>query len=226
MSWMWIFVGAGLGFVMAEGFRASARLFQFIPENTIGDPVYVCLNAVLFLMIYAVVFGLVSFIVLIVARWIRIGKVHSVFRVGLGIVIGWLFAILLPAIPVIGAPQRAFDRWLESREHSALLSFASRAANVTAAIDAYRNATGSYPDNFDVLVPDFLEELPRTGLHRPREFYYEPRGADARESYQLVVRLRGIWFDFNHVRYQPELGDPRNLRRNERRVGEWIYFDD
>ncbi len=219
-SGAWIFLGIVIGIVYAVVVSAVFRLYQLIPEHTIGNLAYVSLGLLPLLLPYVLFYALISLVLTPIFVWRKRLRGIPIFVIpGLGIFIGWISTQLSVFVPVIGEPQRAYTAWLDAKETGAFQAFAKRAEPVVEAFEAYRTAHGACPENLDLLVPEYLDTPPRTGFHHPTEFWVMP------EDCALLVQLSTGTWDFNRLTYAPE-NTSRELRINERRIGKWIYFDD
>jgi len=80
------------------------------------------------------------------------------------------------------------------------LDAAIRADPLVAAIDAYSSRTGNPPDTLDVLVPQYLAEVPGTGIPECDRFEYR----------SLVHKAGSLaWYDLGSRQGQPYTGQRR-----------------
>lgn len=95
------------------------------------------------------------------------------------------------------------------------------------AIENYQYVKGFYPENLEELKPDFIKEIPETGIIGIRKYYYELKN----DSYELSFNQNVILF-FNFEvsvysptdQYEPE-GKIKQLYDTKFKHWKYYYFD-
>lgn len=103
---------------------------------------------------------------------------------------------------------------------------AQRGELVIAALGKYHKDHGEYPESLGELVPQYLKEIPQTGIGIAPEFLYtlpgddnDLSGVEGLFSYDLWVDRAGL---FNHLHYWPEGNYPERVPGAAiERVGQW-----
>jgi hypothetical protein len=106
---------------------------------------------------------------------------RSFAAIGLGIIV--LVATPVGCVPGIMVFSAAEDR--------ALGIFSDRSMVLVRAIENYRSAFGHPPSKLADLIPQFLKELPGTGLPGYSEFYYAPEAGScsAHNAWHLSIAV-------------------------------------
>jgi len=124
---------------------------------------------------------------------------------------------------------------LRARQRN-LAAVAERGAPLVAALERYREDDGNYPISLQELVPDYLDEIPRSPIGVAREFHYERAdrastwrsiATQPRPSYEVSVQF-GFSDLFRSIRYWPSQEYPERVdgQRLLSLVGNWAYVDD
>lgn len=123
----------------------------------------------------------------------------------------------------------AFDlgQWYR---HERFLQTGRQGEPIIAALAAYKQKTGTYPERFQTLVPDYIREIPPTGLFGYPDFRYRPirsNNSAARNDYELYINCPEGVLDLDRFIYWPSEDYPNQLRGNPlERMGRWAYEHD
>ncbi len=109
--------------------------------------------------------------------------------------------------------------------HDAFSQTALDAQPTIDAINAYEDAYGEYPANLESLVPEFLSEVPDTGLAGYPEFEYSVSdGETIFEDYQLLINTPSGGLNWDVFVYWPEGNYPDYFYGgNPELFGRWAY---
>lgn len=120
-------------------------------------------------------------------------------------------------------PRITPDRRVDSLEQVAL-----RAGPIVQAIAAYHAAQGAYPPNLLALTPDYLAEIPSTGITAFPKYDYRlaQKGAPF-QFYELFVLADTGFMRLDRFVYWPEDNYPDQVQGYfSERVGDWAYLRD
>jgi hypothetical protein len=105
-----------------------------------------------------------------------------------------------------------------------------RGQPIISALAAYRRERGDYPEELQSLVPQYLSEIPSTGLLRYPEFEYrkgEKANHLAEGTYKLRIFCPIFVLNFDEFIYQPAEDYPKRICGNRvERLGRWAYVHD
>jgi hypothetical protein len=88
-----------------------------------------------------------------------------------------------------------------------------------AAIDAYTRDQGTPPEDLAELIPEYLDEIPGTGLAAyPRYYYF---WSESKGRWRLAVSVCS-GFEWGHVAYMPE----QDHYERWQRIGDWVFVPD
>jgi hypothetical protein len=126
---------------------------------------------------------------------------------------------LLPALAVSFAAKQIIARGL-----------VTRSAPVIAAIEAFHQARGQWPDRIEALVPEFLPAVPTTGsaLYPEYDLYTGFQAEEFGNPWVLVIPMYET-LKFDALYYCPETDCGAAVRRiggGTRRIGKWIFLDE
>lgn len=100
-----------------------------------------------------------------------------------------------------------------------------RVQNLISAIEAYKEAKGNYPSDLKSLVPEFISEIPNTGLAGYPTFEY--RKADTTtifKQYELLIKTPSGGINWDVFVYWPEGNYPEYFYGGyPERIEEWVY---
>lgn len=100
-----------------------------------------------------------------------------------------------------------------------------QAEPLIAAIEAYHQKKGSYPNQLQDLVPEFIQAIPSTSMVGYPEFKYSTAKSDRLfKTYQLKISTRTIGINFDSFVYWPEADYPaRMYGGGVERINDWAY---
>ena len=103
---------------------------------------------------------------------------------------------------------------------------ADRGALLTEAIHEFERTTGSAPDTLADLVPQYLAEIPATGMSKYPSFEYaRAPGMCPEDNAWNISMLVGEALNFDMFIYCPKQNYPRDVGGNWiERVGAWAYM--
>lgn len=133
----------------------------------------------------------------------------------------WMFTCLAFVVLVIGSMY--IGKWIRM---GAFASLAERSAPLVEAIKRYEQQYEKPPDSLTVLVPEFLPEIPRTGMGAYPDYNYRviTRSSDGNRWELSVFTPTGI-LNFDKFFYYPLQNYPSHLCRNGvERVRDWAYM--
>lgn len=109
-------------------------------------------------------------------------------------------------------------------KHNALFEATQRSKPLISAIKKYQIDKNSPPPSLHSLVPDYLPQVPKTGLPRNSDYQYTNQ-APGVTSWKLSIPCTGV-LSFDEFYYLPEhnyqIGDV--IGGWNERIGDWIYF--
>lgn len=103
---------------------------------------------------------------------------------------------------------------------------AERAQPILSALARYQQDRGKYPETLNELIPQYLTEIPSTGVTKYPSFYYlkTPRHGLSEVGYELGVPCVSF-HGFDRFFYWPTEVYPDHLNGNDiERVGKWAYM--
>lgn len=130
---------------------------------------------------------------------------------------GWF---LFPALFIF------FTWMLPNPRHDAFMKLGNRLFPLVDAIGAYHSENGIYPTSLDVLTPDYLEELPTTGMAvYPNYEYLVGETANQYDGNPWVIDMNvGYGMGFDRFLYFPLQNYPDNGYGGRiERMGGWAY---
>ena len=200
---------------MSEDLAMTGRLFSLFFALPLGLAAYF---AKIVVPICLVVCGLMLLIVSATKRFraflvvlICATAIYSEFAL-LGYGVGWSF-------------NRVFHRVFNAT--------AERAQPIIAAIEAYGKLNATYPQELEHLVPDFLPEVPSTGLagYPIFEYFVDTKDKDDASNYSLNIQTPAGLLNWDVFFYSPPNNDSEigRIASDERlgeyeRFGDWVYF--
>ena len=131
-----------------------------------------------------------------------------------------LFVSATLSVRMIGQYRDTYFAW---REY-AFEMVVHRGQPIIDALDAYLKDKGQYPDSLHDLVPDYLKEIPTTGLAGYPEYQF--RKPSPRIPYELFVKLdssNSVSNDSPRFYYWPTNRDKYGYDKFSPGVGEWAY---
>lgn len=108
-------------------------------------------------------------------------------------------------------------------ERHILIPVAERGMVVVHAIEAYEQKHGRPPESLTVLVPEFLDRVPETGLLMSPQYIYSAAKLPAQPRWLLSLNTSRGMLNFDSLMYCP---DPSYYSRCGycKPVGEWMYI--
>lgn len=102
--------------------------------------------------------------------------------------------------------------------------FGERMMPLVAAIQAYHRNHGTYPERLEILVPQYIEKLPSTGMGNYTNYnYYVGSRAQMYEGNPWIIEVyAGYGMGFDQFYYFPLQNYPNGWPYE--RMGEWAYF--
>jgi len=167
----------------------------------------------------------------------------GVMLVGIGYPVVFLLTIVTAAI--VGRPRRRKLLWValslligaalivpslrvSSRARMLCIRQATaRGGPLLHALERYREDHGVYPGSLDELQPDYLAEVPGTGMIAYPDFEYEPPGEAEPEAggYSLYVYCLLMWCGFDTLHYWPSQDYPEKMWGGVvERIDGWAYI--
>lgn len=103
---------------------------------------------------------------------------------------------------------------------------ADRGKSLVNAIEEYEHATGALPRTLDQLVPDYLPDVPRTGMSAyPNYEYATESGMCPNDNAWNITILTGEVLNFDMFFYCPKKNYPPDVGGNwVEAIGEWAYL--
>ena len=103
------------------------------------------------------------------------------------------------------------------------MALSTRSESLISAIEAYTDARGSPPPDLRSLVPEYLAEVPKTGMGAYPEYKYLIPGA-ANNPWAIVVHTPTGPMDFDQFLYLPNGNYEENGVGVPKRLGAWAYI--
>ena len=102
---------------------------------------------------------------------------------------------------------------------------ANRSEKLITAIEQYKTKNGTYPDKLEKLVPEFIEEIPNTGLAGyPKYEYSLASEKSTYKSYELMIETSTGVLNWDVFVYWPEGGYPAHFYGGSPElIGKWAY---
>lgn len=115
-----------------------------------------------------------------------------------------------------------------SLRHQAFVEASHIGDNIVQALRQYRDDHGRYPDHLDQLVPEFIEEIPYTGMIGYPRFGYQKDYQWLRPQpgeYELSIACPLGLFNWDIFIYCPSEVYPDHIWGNPlERIGRWAYM--
>lgn len=188
-----------------------ALLFQYLAVAPVGTSALLMCLAFILALLLASVPGIIILPFLLIVKKYR----KTVLHCWLSCVVftGLLFASLLTGSKIRNA---AFD------------SLAERSTPLVTAIAAYTAQHGSPPESLQALVPQYLEEVPRTGIMAYPEYKYEVAPEAERylgNPWALHIPCTSGGFNWDEFVYLPLQNYDDEMSSNYyRRIRDWGYL--
>jgi len=117
------------------------------------------------------------------------------------------------------------DMWNHRVFRNAFSGVTVRSESLISAIEAYKESKGVYPDNLRSLVPDFISEIPNTGLAGYPEFEYSKADANSLfKKYELLIQTPSGGLNWDVFVYRPEGNYPHYFYGGSPElIGKWAY---
>ena len=110
--------------------------------------------------------------------------------------------------------------WGDSLRHRAFVRASQVGDQIVQGLAQYRDDTGALPEQLDHLCPDYLNELPYTGLIAYPHFTYTKKPSD----YELRIDCPSGGINFDTFIYWPSETYPDHIGGNRvERIGKWAY---
>jgi hypothetical protein len=112
---------------------------------------------------------------------------------------------------------------VHSFRHRAFVRASQVGDRIVQSLAQYRDDNGDFPDQLDQLCPDYLAEIPYTGMISYPNFTY-----DKLKLGDYELRIDCSWgFNFDTFIYQPSESYPQSPGGNRvERIGKWAYLHD
>ncbi len=130
-------------------------------------------------------------------------------------------------ISLTGIPFLMYGKGVN--EKPGVLKIQKRGEAIIAALERFHQKYDCYPDSLDVLVPEYLPEIPSTGAVGFPEFKYSrdyhPPEVELKNHYALVVNTGMGLFNYDYILYNPSHSYPeQSLGGSVERFGDWAYI--
>jgi hypothetical protein len=138
----------------------------------------------------------------------------------------WAAALLGVCLLMWGtfAPAKQLVRMSRYR---GLATVAASGRPIVNALAHYRSDHGEFPESLEALVPNYLSNVPGTGLATYPSFnYYRSENGQSPRDYELTVSIPVAPLDFSTFQYQPRQDYPAGPHSGVEVVGEWAIFID
>ena len=107
----------------------------------------------------------------------------------------------------------------------AMMNAALTGSRISEALDRYRADHGAYPDEFDDLVPQYVDQIPFTGMVGYPQFYYKS-GANIPGSggYEIGINCPIAVLNWDKFFYWPSKAYPKSIYGGSvEPIGDWAY---
>jgi hypothetical protein len=132
----------------------------------------------------------------------------------------------LACICFVGLSIVAFGSSMLVR-HRAFVHASLVGDRIVQALTRYRNDRGEYPEHLKQLVPDFIGNVPYTGMIGYPEFSYKNGYNDIQinpDGYELRINCSSGGINFDRFIYWPSETYPERIQGNGvERIGTWAY---
>lgn len=129
------------------------------------------------------------------------------------------FLVSIPIARIIGDPAFLRPAWVRAAE---------QAEPLIAAIEQYNADHGEFPSSLDALVPNYLNEIPFTGMVGYTDFMYvRSDGETPYKGYEVFIPTSFGW-SFDRLVYWPPGSDMSKMYNfgSQDPVGDWVYTFD
>ena len=107
--------------------------------------------------------------------------------------------------------------------HRAIVRASRVGDQIVQALARYRDDNGDYPATLEKLCPDYLEQIPFTGLIGYPDFSYS---SVLPGNYELRIDCPNWAFNFDSFIYWPSEKYPDHYGGRVERIGRWAYLHD
>ena len=194
-------------------------VFEWLPvsDGSPNEDIVVLLDASTVPLIPLVLLSLVGVV------FIPVGLIASIFvrRIwGVNIIV----LCLLFALTITTTFMVPWVSWWIRR--AAFARVAERGEVLIKAIEAYNDDKGKFPTSLDELVPEYLEQVPGTGLRGFPDYRYTStvQYGSYETPYQLMVHCSSGFLNFDSFFYWPSQDYPEAIYGGStERIGKWAY---